>query len=238
MNKYVNCRFMLLYAIFIALFFNLSAYAQEKNAEKTLSLNIFAITSDGIESAILKNARLLKEEDDIDSYPNMGFQIHCTLYMTQFSEKNLDRIIARIKALTAQKKSFSIETCGLFLTLDNWLFMNIYENPDLQALSDFVVRLLSPLRLKTNYVPSWVLSYPEKLEYIEKYGSPNVFGQFDPHFTFLARGDKEKITSFIGRHKDQEYSGNIKGQILGIGIGLAGKDGQIKESLRIFKFQE
>ena len=58
----------------------------------------------------------------------------------------------------------------------------------LQSLSDDVVRALNPYITRPQEIPPWVYTLPllqrwRKIYMISKYGSPNVFGEYEPHIT-------------------------------------------------------
>lgn len=58
----------------------------------------------------------------------------------------------------------------------------------LQRWSDNLVSALQTYIVPNQPIPDWVLTLPEpirtkKIDYIKRYGSPNVFDQFQPHVT-------------------------------------------------------
>lgn len=210
------------------------AQSVEPERQPRQRINVYAIVSDNIESLFLQAAGLLKQEEGMDSFPLQGFQIHCTLYMTDYPVEAKDRVINRMAALARSTGRFDIITDGLELTSGNWFFLNFARTWELQALSDAVVRLLSPLRLETGHVPAWAQNYPAKLEYIKQYGSPNVFTEYNPHLTFLSRANRHRIQRFMNRHQSSSFSMPVTGQVVGIGIGPADRNGQILEPWRVF----
>ena len=79
---------LILVSLLVALPFVLtssSLEAQTPAAETPVNekINVFAVVSPEIETACLEAARTLMQEESLESFPLQGFQIHCTLYMTQ-----------------------------------------------------------------------------------------------------------------------------------------------------------
>lgn len=74
---------------------------------------------------------------------------------------------------------------------------DVVVSPCLQQWSDLLVKRISQYIVPNQPIPDWVLGLPEplrseKISMIKKYGSPNVFDQFQPHVT-LAWDDKEPM---------------------------------------------
>ena len=230
----------LLVLLFAAVAFAATAQTQPpkpENLPKWENINVFAVVSENIETAFKEAATTLKAEEEIDSFPNQGFQIHCTLYMTQYPEGSKDQVLAKIEEFAKTTRQFPITTTGLEITSGNWFFMNLDRNRNLQTLSDAVVQLLSPLRLKSDFVPEWAKAFPNKLEYIKKFGSPNVYDEFNPHLTFLAKAEAEKLNNFLENHENSTFAKPVEGKIVGIGVGIAGRSGQVAEPWKIFELQ-
>lgn len=239
MSNTDKINFYLLLPLF--LFVLIFALSKRVNAETELppqdKINVFAVVSENIENSFTEAAKILNEEEQLESFPLQGYQIHCTLYMTQYPTGILSEVQQKIASLASSTKVFDINTTGLEITDGDWFFMNLDRNRNLQTLSDAVTELLSPLRAPSDYVPEWAKNSPSKVDYIKKYGSPNVYEEFNPHLTFLPRSDGEKLKSFLGKHSDKSFCQPVKGQIVAIGVGIADKNGQMKEALQVFPLQ-
>lgn len=216
---------------FIALYAIGAVEAQKLSVEQ---VNVFAVVSDNIEQAFYNAGKALKESEGISSFPIENFQIHCTLYMTRYSTEQKKALLQKVENIASSISEFETNTTGLEITSGNWFFMNLVRNRNLQTLSDLLVESLSPFRTKSDFIPDWAKAYPKKVEYISKYGSPNVYGEFNPHLTFLARADGDKLHNFVKKYKSSPFSQNVKGKIIAIGIGIADKNGQIKNPWKIF----
>jgi 2'-5' RNA ligase len=228
-----------LLAIFILAFVLVAVIvsAQKDKRPPIEKINVFAVVSPNIEIAFKDAASALYQEQGLEAFPLKGYQVHCTLYMTQYPEGSKDNVLAKVEELASRTSEFSVNSTGLAITSGNWFFMNIERNRNLQTLSDAVVEALAPLRAKSNYIPEWAKEFPNKVEYIAKYGSPNVYSEFNPHLTFLAKSELEKLQKFTQKHAESDFAKVIAGKIVAIGAGIADRDGQIKEPWKIFPLQ-
>lgn len=211
--------------------------AQTTDLPPLEKINVFAVVSENIETAFKKAATVLKEEEGVDSFPLQGLQIHCTLYMTQYPAGLKDQVLAKIAELASNTKQFDSKTTGLEITSGNWFFLNLERNRNLQTLSDSVVAILAPMRAKSDFIPEWAKAFPNKVEYISKYGSPNVYEEFNPHLTFLSRAETEKLQNFMKNHEKSDFAQTITGKVVAIGAGIADRNGQIPEPWQIFPLQ-
>lgn len=228
----------LLVFILVAISASCLTAANEEPARPVLDkLNVFAVVSKNIEASFFEAAKTLMEEEAIESFPLKGYQTHCTLYMTQYPEGLQQQITDKLAEIASNTREFPVQTTGLEVTSGNWFFMNLDRNRNLQTLSDTVVASLSELRAPSDFVPDWAKNMPTKVEYITKYGSPNVYSEFNPHLTLLASSDEEKLQRFLQKHANDTFGQAISGKVVAIGVGVADRDGQIKEPLKIFPLQ-
>ena len=124
----------------------------------------------------------------------------------------------------------SIKTTKIFVTEGNYVMLDLDnnqingENPPLQQLSDAVALDLNLFRDTEAKIPDWAQSIPEKRKAFERYGSPNVFFEYNPHFSFMAKvfADpaqakqfQQEITALI----DQYSFSEMKTKLVAIGIG-------------------
>jgi hypothetical protein len=205
--------------------------AQLENKEK---INVFAVVSENIEQAFVKAAETLKAEEGLEAFPLQNYQIHCTLYMTMYPQNTMEKVLPILEKLASNTKEFSINSSGLEITAGNWFFMSLDRNRNLQTLADSVVNELSPLRSTSDFIPNWARQFPEKMENIKKFGSPNVFSEFNPHLTFLPGSDGEKLKRFYSKHKKSDFAREIPGKVIALGAGIADRNGQLKEAIKIF----
>lgn len=205
---------------------------------QTLTLNVFALVSDNLETMAKKAGEVINQEEGLDAFPSIGYQVHCTLYMTQYSPEKSGLVQGIIASLAETVRPFPVTAAGISATKDFWLFINLEKNRNLQTLCDTVVQKLCNHRFPSDFIPEWVKQYPQKLEYVTKYGSPNVFAEFEPHLTLLAKSDPAKVGGFVKRHeKNPDFGTPKNGSIVGIGVGIAEKAGQIKTPIAVYRFR-
>lgn len=207
--------------------------AEEKRIE-TDKINVFAVMSETIEDQVKVATVDLKVQENVETFALKGYQPHCTLYMTAYPKGRQKYVASIIKKIAANTKQFSINSKGIEVAASDWLFLGLQNNKELQSLCDDVAESLAFLRAKSDYVPDWAKNMPAKVECIKKYGSPNVFSQFDPHLTLLAKSDGEMIRRFKANSAGKHYDGIVEGKVIAIGYGLADRDGQIKEPIEVF----
>ncbi len=216
------------------LLFQVSLAAKDNPLADTTKWNVFAVVSGNIEDAARQASEALVKKG-FESFPAQGMQVHCTFYLTRFSNVNKDKILNVISETASETKKFSLETDGLHITNGNWVFINLKKDALLQNLADTIVTKLEKYRFNDGFIPKWVEDYPEKKKNIADFGSPNVFSSFEPHLTLVAGNDKgELLSAFVKENSEKEFAKTIKGQLIGIGLGKADRNGQIEEVEKIF----
>ena len=215
-----------------------AASGMASDSKKTASgpalirVNVFAILSTEIEEQVKLFSTIMKEQLGLETFAQKGFQVHCTLYMTSYLPESLDKIKTEIASLSAGQRSFEVQTTGLMLTKNDWLFLNVEKNKNLKELCEKVVKAIYTMKAETIPVPEWLKEYPEKLTSFKVYGSPNVFDDYEPHLTLIAKGDVGKLTNFMVLSKSNDaLSKAVNGRLIGIGIGLADEQGQVEKPL-------
>ena len=68
----------------------------------------------------------------------------------------------------------------------------------------------------------------------ERYGSPNVFQNFQPHLTLLANEQNPALAAF--NKVMQAEPPQAQGEIIGIGIGISDQFGQQKQVIAKYFF--
>ncbi len=119
--------------------------------------------------------------------------------------------------------------------------------PPLQECSDTLVFALSKMRDTKAPIPAWAKNYPIKQRAYLRYRSPNVFFEFSPHFTIMAKKfeDKETAQAFhdevqylIAQYR-QQYPDNQKTiKSTQFGIGYVNQYGQITSEITGFSLQK
>lgn len=123
------------------------------------------------------------------------------------------------------------EACPIHLTTvtvqGEYAMWDVEVTPCLQSLSNTFVSALRPYITPNQPIPDWVLTLPEplrteKINMIKRYGSPNVYDQFQPHVT-LAWDNQEPMGPAFQKLNIQPHNFTSKG----VGLGLVGPHGTV-----------
>lgn len=163
-----------------------------------------------------------------------GYLPHVTLYLTDYPSGRLPEIERRVRALAAREPVFDMRLGRIVATPSHWLLLEVGVNRRMQHLADAVTRALDPLRVPHPPMPGWVRAYPEKQAVFRRWGSPNVFAQFQPHLTLLTPADPARIAAFMRGPGGRFAGGRIRAE--GIGIAEVDAHGQARRILARFPF--
>lgn len=227
----------------------ISSCNNKSNAPKKpeiVSVDVFIKCSSNVDETITAFNDSLNSEGLIKKYGLKPFienhPVHLTLYLTDYDITELEKIKDYVKSIAQNTKSFQIETTNFTLSSGNWILLGVKKNEQLQKLSDEVISKLNTLRYKKSEVPSWAMNIPAKKESFEKYGSPNAFSQFDPHFSVLAADipkEKQKaFTSDINLILGLSSIEPITTEVESIGIGFTDNYGQVTKIEALFPLQQ
>ncbi|KYQ90872.1 hypothetical protein DLAC_07743 [Tieghemostelium lacteum] len=158
---------------------------------------------------------------------------HVTLYLTDFQNDSIpylqEVILNNIDILSKVGESCQVEMTNIMVSAQYGMW-NATVLPCLQYLSDFVVNNTYQYITPNQSIPSWVYALPEpirseKIAMITKYGSPNVFSQFQPHITLAWDAIDNLVNVFdtINIQPHQFYSPSI-------GIGNVGDYGTVLDN--------
>ncbi|MGV3278347.1 2'-5' RNA ligase family protein [Rickettsiales bacterium LUAb2] len=180
----------------------------------------------------LDKAKIIQKYD-IEPFINK-YPPHLTIYLTSFDMNNLEQIKNKVQQLANHTSKFFVIPNKFELMTSNFLMLsvNINDNQELQKISNQLVSELSEYRDINYHIPDWAKSIKNKVKVFKKYGSPNVFNEFQPHFSIfyankislsLQKQFNQDINNFIKQYNYQPKS--IMAESLNIGI--ANKDGQM-----------
>lgn len=221
----------LTWAISIALAaISLQSYAKP---DENLQIDVFAIPSSPIEKLVAHTSGILKKQG-MTTFYEKGMPVHATLYLTEFPKSALTKIKQAVHQIAKRHQTIPLVAHGLTVTKGNWAFINLNWSKSLQRLTDQVTLAIEPYRYPTPTLPNWVKKYPNKLTAFKRYGSPNVFQNFQPHLTLLAAQKNPKLHTFY--QQMQLHPPYAKGKVVGLGIGIADKWGQQKVILAKYMF--
>ncbi|MCP4956365.1 MAG: 2'-5' RNA ligase family protein [Photobacterium aquimaris] len=199
----------------------------------TTSYNLFLIPSHNVDKTVSTISNQLKQQQ-LSSLYSQGYLPHITLYLSQYSTSNLKLLKQQAQQLASQYVQFPLTLEHIERTKGDWLMLEISNTRELQRLADTAAITVSPLRSMDQKAPTWVSHYPEKLAAFQRYGSPNVFTNFEPHITLLAQSDPQKLTQFMTNY-GQKFQ-PMKFNALGIGIAAVNSNGQAKAVIAHYPF--
>ncbi|MFM2484099.1 2'-5' RNA ligase family protein [Celerinatantimonas yamalensis] len=202
-------------------------------AEQTMDLDVFAIPSSSINHLVATTSDQLKQQGMVSFYEK-GMPVHATLYLTNYPERAKSHLLRIAKQIAARSKPFALKADGITVTKGNWVFINLKDSKSFQRLADEVTLAAEPYRNQAAQLPSWVKDYPNKLAAFTRYGSPNVFQNFQPHLTLLANEKSPNLRQF--KQAVLTNPPQASGQIIGIGVGIADQWGQQKKVLATYLF--
>lgn len=201
-------------------------------AEDAVSIDIYAIPSRPVVDAVARASRDLAKHGMTTFYAQ-GHAVHVTLYLTRYPAKAEPQLKAAIADVAKDCKSSPLIVEGTERTASNWLFLRVRRTPALQRLADLATLAAEPFRDHTISPPDWISEYPAKLPAFERYGSPNVFMQFEPHLTLLANETNPGLAAFMATTGKDLPEAN--GKVEGIGIGIVDAKGQVMKTLAEFR---
>lgn len=177
----------------------------------------------------------------LDKHP-----LHLTLFLASYPDDRLGDLKQAVAALARRWGPIKLKTTTIFLTKSNYVMLDIDNNRQangqnslLQQLSDETVMRLSGLRDLNAAIPLWAESIPEKRRAFTIYGSPNVFFEYNPHFSLMAAvwRDPLQAISFqkeITQLIDSYPFPKLRTGSMAIALGYVDSFGQITEELASF----
>ncbi|MCJ2183275.1 2'-5' RNA ligase family protein [Novosphingobium sp. 1949] len=205
------------------------------DAQESLSIDVYAIPSRTIVATVAGESKELAARG-MTTFQAKGQAVHATLYLTRYPASAVPALKTAIAALARRQHRFPMAITGTERTASNWLFLTVERSAALQRLADEVTLAAEPLRDHAITAPAWMSHYPEKLPAFERYGSPNVFTQFEPHLTLLANETSPALDAYVEQTRAHPPQGT--GLVEGIGIGLTDANGQIVRTLAEYRFAD
>ena len=160
---------------------------------------------------------------------------HVTLYLTQWqpsSNTTLDHTLS--SALHGLSKRICDVSLSNAFAVGQYAMVNVTVSPCLRQYSDTVVNATHKYSRPNQTVPAWVYNLPdgrerrEKIAYVRRYGSPNVFDQFQPHVTTGWANSTEAVARAVAALSFEPIAFRANVAALGTtgphGTVLSGKD--------------
>ena len=180
--------------------------------------------------------------------PFLGiYPLHTTLYLTDYEEENITSVSNSIAMIVKQTPTMTTSTGELMVSAGNYVMLDVKldkqtdgQNHSMQQLSDKIVAKLQLLRNTKAEIPDWARNIPIKREAFSRYGSPNVFFEFSPHFTLMAKNFNntqvakqfhDEITQLINIYTQNGQNRSISLNAIAIGVGFVNDYGQVTEEI-------
>jgi Protein of unknown function (DUF1045) len=219
-------------------------------------LNVHAVMPPGLATAaraLNANITTLAPHNEINL--SNGSVPHVSLYLTAFLQEH-EADVLRVTKDVARKFDFQQAASspkpspktGFRCPMDfegktlvqgdygMWEVDNDNHSSCLQLLSNALVAALEPFIVPNQPIPAWVKALPEperseKEAMIKKYGSPNVFSQFQPHLT-LAWDSQEPLGPAFAQLDVQPMAADLAF----LAIAPVGPHGTVPEGKNIAEF--
>ncbi|MBO1271715.1 2'-5' RNA ligase family protein [Shewanella sp. 4t3-1-2LB] len=214
--------------------FTLALWLVAGTGQAAQTLDVYAIPSKPIVQLVSDTSKQLATYG-MQSFYQQGRPVHITLYLTTFPDDSDAAIKQAVQQLSQQYQPIPLIAKGFTVTKGNWAFIDVERSRELQRLADKVTLALEPLRDPHPVLPEWVKAYPGKLAAFERYGSPNVFQNFEPHLTLLAAEKNPQLVKF--QQLMQQQIPRANGEIIGLGIGVTDEWGQQRQVLAEYFFK-
>lgn len=177
-------------------------------------------------------------EPFLDNHP-----LHITLYLATYPETSLPLIQNEVVKLAKKWRRITVKTTHIFVSAGNYVLLdvdnaNVQDGsiPQLQLLSDEMTLRLSTLRDFSAKIPDWADAIPEKKKAFTRYGSPNVFFEYNPHVTLMAKNFSDPAQGNMFRHEvagliQQHNFQELSVVATAIAIGYVDSFGQVTEEI-------
>jgi len=166
-----------------------------------LHLKLSAEVSNYIEGGLSDQINQLCPHNEIDFNKTIP---HVTMYLTEYIAADISDVVRTVDALVpdlAKKIGDCRIAFGDPFAQGEYFMWKTKVPACMQKLADNLTMELAKYRNPSQEVPDWVYELPEpersnRIEFVKKYGSPNVFQYFSPHVT-LAWSDQDDLTKLL-----------------------------------------
>lgn len=195
-------------------------------------LTIALIPSNEIVKEALRLNRQL--EQVLEDIPNKQNIIHISLFQSRVRCSQLEKISIALNSLAKSIKPFKLELDAELKEACTNLFWNIKENLQLVTLHTDILKAISPYR--EGILPIFKDGYTQlsqtQQQLIDRYGTPHVLQNFNPHITVYYNMDHEKIDCLSEIKPKQSCLHFSATELI---IGHIGYDGNLKKIYKKFQ---
>mmetsp|Transcript_262 Transcript_262/g.484 ORF Transcript_262/g.484 Transcript_262/m.484 type:complete len:274 (+) Transcript_262:3-824(+) len=170
-----------------------------------VQLNIHIQVGECKSKSIEVNQEILRRDQSLEINFKNHQDPHVTLLLTQFKYKSIENVIDVVKGLAYDylekvKCQVTLKKMNIMKNKGKYAMWDAIESDCLQSFCDIAVEKLKPFVSDSAYsfIPDWVKKLGEdkrekKIKMIKKWGSPNVFEEYDPHITLGYDNNTEAI---------------------------------------------
>lgn len=177
---------------------------------------------------------------DVETIVHNGTSTYTTVNQTKLNE--LFGILQSV--VTQHSQTFCrLELSKSHILRGSYAMLSVINRDCLQRLSNDMVQATQPFVTPGQAVPDWVMSLPQperirKIKWIQEYGSPNVFTDFDPHITVGYNTNVSLVSRRQHALQQIDIPSNCAGHLKSLGVGkVGGKGGTVLESGILFTTQ-
>ncbi|KGP62718.1 hypothetical protein EP47_13510 [Legionella norrlandica] len=233
--------------IIVLFLMSICSYAKE--------INVYLLFEEpGLHQSVKEFNSYLEKNDILKRYQIEPFlehhPLHITLFLADYSEPSIEELKHRVSLIAKHWHPIAIKTTNLLITAGNYVMLDVDNskqhnglNSELQRMSDDVTMRLTELRNFGAKIPDWAESIPEKKKAFIHYGSPNVFFEYSPHFSLMAKNfsDPSQSQEF---HKELSeliqtyYFPKMQSKSHIIAMGYVDSYGQITQEIARFTLND
>jgi hypothetical protein len=136
------------------------------------------------------------ERIGITTFLALGYEPHCTLFMTDFPNDACNLVLESAKQIKMNGVQLGSKVLpGYAVTRIGWIFLNLTPIRRLSDLAKLARHALAPLRSPQIQKPAWIEPGSEKERMFLRFGSPNVGIEFEPHISLAKTSSSCNISS-------------------------------------------
>jgi len=206
--------------------------------EKFVRLDIAFRLPENVAKTAMKLSKEITEKDDVYFVlDDVAYFSHITIFMGEFPEKNLEKIVQAVGELARKIPSAEMMFTGNKSHL-GWLGPCFYYSDNIRKIHETIIEKINPLREGRVREKHKTSEYLEKLSFqqcenVEKYGYPNLMDIYEPHLT-LTKLKNETAAQKVADEITTKWDIN-KFKTDTIGIFVLGEHGTCRKLIREFK---
>lgn len=162
---------------------------------------------------------------------------HLTLFLAEFDveiDGNVTSLLNAVQSAIQDHRPCEVHWPTAPVVHGAYAMYPIQTTKCLRSLSSQLVRALQPYITRPQPIPDWVKGLPllkklQKLYLIKKFGSPNVFGGYDPHVTvgYDETTTPEERLTILERAVADIHDGSCRATLTNVAVAKVGVGGSV-----------